>query len=70
MGGSKCQFSVKFLAICQLSVFFSAICQLSEKFSVVSKIAICNDSRVKDSQFHVLIQDSNDSQLVLTSRFQ
>ena len=36
-GGSKCQLSVKFLAICQLSVFFSAICQLSVKFTVVSK---------------------------------
>ena len=31
-GGSKCQLSVKFLAICQLSVFFSVICQLSVKF--------------------------------------
>ena len=39
-GGSKCQLSVKFLAICQLSVFFSAICQLSAKCLVVSKIAI------------------------------
>ena len=39
-GGSKCQLSVKFLAICQLSVFFSAIYQLSAKCLVVSKIAI------------------------------